>query len=125
MLTLTLKTKFTLMSCVTILVISFAGYRSYHALSAMEQQKETYVRSSELLTNHMDGDMMHDAMRGDVYRSFFALSNGSMDDIDNAAKQLAEHSDRFAQDIERNLANPTIDAALVSDLKGTQRELAD
>lgn len=120
---LTLKTKFTLMSCVTILVISFAGYRSYHALTAMEAQKERLGQSAELLVNHMDGDMMHDAMRGDVYRAFFGLSNGSMQDIDDAAKQLTEHADRFAADIERNLDNPTVDAALVADLKDTQREL--
>lgn len=121
---LTLKAKFTLMSCVTILVISFAGYRSYQALSAMEQQKERLNQSAELMVNHLDGDMMHDAMRGDVYRAFFGLSNGSMEAIDRAAKQMVEHADRFAADIEKNLASPVIDASLVAALKDTQRELS-
>lgn len=125
MMTMTLKGKFTVMSCLIILVISFAGYRSYHAFKSMEELKVSLEASRELLTNHMDGDMMHDAMRGDVYRAFFGLSNGSMEDIDAAAKQMAEHAERFAQDIKNNLENRNVGAGLMSDLKDTQIALGE
>ena len=125
MMHLSLKAKFTLMSVATIAVIAFAGWRSYAALTTIESEKNTIARGGDIMMRHLQGDMLHDAMRGDVYRAAFALAHGSMEDIDTAAKDFNAHGDAFARHIDDNLRAARSDAPLVSDLKDVEKALGD
>jgi methyl-accepting chemotaxis protein len=68
----------------------------------LTQGLQTALRSSQVLRNHMQADMMHDALRADVLSAMLATNpaNGvAMSDVD---KDLKEHSDDFKDAIEKN-----------------------
>ena len=71
--------------------------------------------SSSVLRNHMQADMMHDALRSDVFGAMLAKDPANGVDIDAVTADLAEHREIFEQAIAENNAlatDPEIQAAL-------------
>ncbi|MBL8877670.1 MAG: hypothetical protein JNG88_01005 [Phycisphaerales bacterium] len=59
------------------------------------------VLAASAIRNHLEGDMMHDALRGDVFAALFAKSP---DETAAARTDVAEHSARFQEYIRENQA---------------------
>jgi methyl-accepting chemotaxis protein len=71
--------------------------------------------SAAVLRNHMEADMMHDALRADVLSSQLAGDASSGISIDDVRKDLAEHTKLFRQSLADNDAlatDPSSRAAL-------------
>ena len=71
--------------------------------------------SSSVLRNHMQADMMHDALRSDVFGAMLAKDPANGVDIDAVTADLAEHREIFETAIAENNAlatDPEIQAAL-------------
>ncbi|WAC59453.1 HAMP domain-containing methyl-accepting chemotaxis protein [Brevundimonas sp. SL130] len=71
--------------------------------------------SSAILRNHMQADMMHDALRSDVFGAMLAPNPANGVSIEAVKADLAEHRDSFEQSLTENRAlatDPEMQAAL-------------
>lgn len=69
--------------------------------------------SASVLSTHQDADMMHDALRGDVLT---LLRAGTAAEHETAMAALAEHTEQFRADLQRNgeqVTDPQVTDALV------------
>lgn len=88
---------------VTIFVIAggAAGVGMWSA-STLTRNAESVTRSAQVLRNHMQADMMHDALRADVLASLLASNPAAGIVFDNVKADLSEHIASFREMIAAN-----------------------
>lgn len=101
---LSLKTKFAIISLASIVIMVFSAYQGYAMLSAMADQATRAQIASTLMRQHMDGDMMHDAIRGDVLKATLGLRSNNLKMIEEAKSEAREHGARFMDNLKKNMA---------------------
>jgi methyl-accepting chemotaxis protein len=110
---LTIRRKFFgfggLMAAVALVI----GAMGYWGISRQSAALDGVATTSLALRNHLESDMMHDALRGDVLSALRAARDGNTDDLAQAKADLAEHSRNFR---ERIAANKGL--ALSEDVRG-------
>ncbi len=62
------------------------------------------IQSGAVLRNHMGADQSHDALRADVYSALLAVDPAMQLSIDDAEKELKEHTEEFEKFIANNEA---------------------
>ncbi len=123
MIATSLKAKFTMMSLAAIVVIAFSGYRSFYAMEIMNQQKDKLAAQASIATAHVEGEMMIQAVRADVYQALFGLNNGSLDDVDQAGQQLKENIGKLNDALNKNSASDAASDALKAELSKLRSEV--
>ena len=99
-----IRKKFIIMSIIaTVISVGVGGVGKWSASFLMEKQQEQLLVSTAL-KDFMNGDMMHDAIRGDVLTALRASEAGDTAELSKAAGELKEHSSEFKATIERNKA---------------------
>jgi methyl-accepting chemotaxis protein len=103
-------------ACIGLMILFAAsvGAGIWVAVDLAGQLRETSL-SSKILQTHQQADMDHDALRGDVLLAFQTQTPGSVTNIADVRKDLAEHVADFNSAIEANqklVKNPEIRAAL-------------
>jgi methyl-accepting chemotaxis protein len=88
-----------------VLMVAFAAIVNWQ-FSGINANKKTIVLMSEALRDHMHGDMMHDALRGDVLAAIHAAANKNPAGVTSAAKEAAEHADEFRASVKANHDRP-------------------
>jgi methyl-accepting chemotaxis protein len=83
---------------------------------------EAVTQSSQVLRNHMQADMMHDALRADVLASLLAANPASGIKMDAVKADLAEHENSFREMIAANKTLAT-DTATQQVLAGVEPPL--
>jgi methyl-accepting chemotaxis protein len=86
----------------SLVVVAFA-FISYQALDELQNSNEQLQRNAQIVQRHMHGDMMHDAIRGDLLAARIAKAAQDTAGNEEARKDFAEHSAAFRQDIDANL----------------------
>ena len=97
------------------LVALLVGAAGYWGIVRLENETARLVMTSSALRNHMEADMMHDALRSDVLAALLAKD---LSDAERAqvTADLQEHADRFRRVLLENESVPLGDetrAALV------------
>ncbi len=59
-------------------------------------------KNAAALHNHTEGDMMHDALRGDLQRALWVSAEKKLDEFDDVRKDVAEHGKKFRETVEKN-----------------------
>jgi methyl-accepting chemotaxis protein len=99
---MSIRTQLVLLAVTGILLLLIVGSFSIYA----KRQADVALAASSILTttlrNHGEADMMHDALRGDVYEAVLAGLRGDAAHIDAARKEFAEHAANFVARIEAN-----------------------
>ena len=101
---MTIKAQFTIFSIFQILVIAAAAAINFFTLTHLIGQAEQAQTASILLRRHLDGDMMHDAIRADVLQATLGLKSGNSKMIEEAGKEAAIHGERFLGNLRGNLS---------------------
>ncbi|WOB28374.1 MULTISPECIES: methyl-accepting chemotaxis protein [Xanthomonas] len=102
-----------LVAALALLTLGGVGYSGQRGLlEAIAAQ----VISSDALRNHMQADMMHDALRGDVTAGLLAASRQDDAGIAAARASLGEHAGEFRDAVQANRKLP-LDPALRSELE--------
>jgi len=102
-----------LVAVLALLALGGVGYSAQRGLlNAVAEQ----VTSSDALRNHMQADMMHDALRGDVTTALLAASRQDAAGIKDAHVSLDEHAEEFRQALADNRKLP-LDPALRAELE--------
>ncbi len=104
---MSLKTKFFLISMTAIVIIGFSAVENFIAFNALQKNAHEAELASIVMRNHMDGDMMHDVIRGDVMKAFLGLTKGEKGKITEAKAEVEEHAARFKKNVSENLSLET------------------
>jgi methyl-accepting chemotaxis protein len=75
------------------------GLTGLRAVQDMESALAEVRSSGQALRAHMQGDMMHDALRSDVLASLLAADKGEIDKRDGIAADIKEHAGIFREAI--------------------------
>lgn len=89
------------LSLLAILIVGGMGWLAHRGLSNIGGDLQDVTIAGQALHNHREGDMMHDAIRGDV---FSALSEESNPNANN--QQLQAHVERFRNAVKQNKSLP-------------------
>jgi methyl-accepting chemotaxis protein len=87
-----------LMAAVALII----GAIGYWGISRQNSELEGVVVTSLALRNHLESDMMHDALRSDVLTALRAARDANKDDMAQAKADLADHSQNFRERIAGN-----------------------
>nr|WP_264082389.1 methyl-accepting chemotaxis protein [Pseudomonas ekonensis] len=99
-------------SLVTALIVSLVSYVGNGRMSAAFDDSAV---SMSALRNHLEADMMHDALRADVFSAMLTGLGKSTSTADEVRQSVNEHAAHFREVLGENLklpVNPTIRAAL-------------
>lgn len=87
-------------------VISMAlGWLCHRVVSGMGPMYSKMATNTAALRNHLEGDMMHDALRGDVIALLYRAideNNSQFGSVKEIKNELKEHSDYFERVIAEN-----------------------
>ncbi len=84
----------------------------HYSLGQISEATTAMTTTSSSLRNHLEGDMMHDAINGDVLAAQLAKTD---EEIDQVKKDLAEHAEWFRKCLNENATlelPPEVTAAL-------------
>src|SRR6476620_9568606 len=100
-----------LAALVGLMLTLMLGLSAWNGMSSADAGLRDVVVTGRILRNHMEGDMMHDALRADVFSALVAET-----DADKRAAQVnvAEHARHFRNVIDANsrIASPELKAAM-------------
>jgi len=100
--TLTLKQKLIILASLTAIFAGVIGATGYWGISRLSQGITDLLVANSALRNHLEGDMMHDALRGDVLAAFVAGDRANQAEKDGVRKDLKEHANRFRSLLSEN-----------------------
>ncbi len=112
----------TAVAAIAVLVLS-AGGASIWSSRQQSAALELMNKSSALLRNHMEADMMHDAIRADVLSVLVATSGGAVN-LDDTRKDFAEHSKILSDNIANDIAYEESDT-VTAEASKIQGEVSD
>jgi len=104
--TLTIKTRLFALTSLTLTMMLVLGATSYRSLNSTGSGMSELLGSSDILRNHMEADMMHDALRADVLAALLAESEADLREV-NASSM--EHIGHFRQMIKENQLKSSTD----------------
>ncbi len=102
--TYSFNTKITCTLALNIMMMVASVGVAYWGISSLIHAQQETLLGGEILNNHLQSDMMHDALRGDVLSILFATSDSKVDlgNADDLLNDLKEHSDSFRSHIKAN-----------------------
>lgn len=104
-----IQSKFLVISIVSaLLVIGLVVVQRWQSI-VIKEKTAALSATPAIIQRHMEGDMMHDAMRNDVLGAILANSQGNKDGILKARVDLKLHYEKFFQNIADNKAEPRAD----------------
>ncbi|MFN7901979.1 MAG: methyl-accepting chemotaxis protein [Holosporales bacterium] len=104
-----IQSKFLVISIVSaLLVIGLVVAQRWQSI-VIKEKTSALSATPTIIQRHMEGDMMHDAMRNDVLGAILANSQGNKDGILKARVDLKLHYEKFFQNIADNKAEPRAD----------------
>lgn len=97
---MTLKTKFVALGIILISIVSMAGFLNYKVNTVTQQQAIAVA----LIQKHMNADMMHDGIRGNVYSLLVAQQNHDEGLLKESHETIQSMSEEFSQIVTENAA---------------------
>lgn len=110
-----IKTKFILLSVILFIISGIAGGLNYMN-SRIASDQYTVMTVNQ---RHMDADMKHDGMRGNVYSALIGSKNGDAELLKASQEEVAVMSEEFAKNVADNQA-----ADIPADIKAQFAKIA-
>ncbi|MEJ2794004.1 methyl-accepting chemotaxis protein [Iodobacter sp. LRB] len=94
---MSLKFRLFLMGLSGVAAVLIMGFIGLSGQNSSRDSVNDLLGGQSIMRNHMEADMMHDAIRGDVLSAILAIKNNDMKEVDSAEKDLAEHGNHFKE----------------------------
>lgn len=114
-----LKFKFILLGGTLIAIVAANEWLNFQNARFSSQQKN----SVQLVQRHMDADMKHDGIRGNVYSTLVALKIGDQHLLNSSREEVKNMSEEFARNVEEN-SKADIPDAIKQQLRKIQQSVA-
>lgn len=111
----TIRTKMMLVSMAMFVLAGGAAGAGLWSATTLTENVSSVARVADILRNHMQADMMHDALRADVLSAMLAQDPAADIDIKNVNADLTEHISSFRSSLAANkelATEPSIDVVL-------------
>ncbi|MEQ1821758.1 MAG: methyl-accepting chemotaxis protein [Fimbriimonadaceae bacterium] len=102
---LSIKQQLAYLIVATVAISAIIGVFQFRSSKAVATGLDDSIVQSQLLRNHLEADMMHDALRADVISALYDASIGGADRGDNEGS-LKEHTEHFREMIKENDSLP-------------------
>jgi methyl-accepting chemotaxis protein len=89
------------------LIVALVGIWGEHQL---ERAHAEQIIINTALKNHLEGDMMHDAIRADVLKVILSVTTNNKEGIAEARDELNQHANRFTESLQHNSELPLNDS---------------
>ncbi|MEY2907823.1 MAG: hypothetical protein RLZZ602_346 [Pseudomonadota bacterium] len=99
----TIGIKLGLLVGAAIIAIAIIGIAALVSIRSLSGSTADVALTAQLVRNHMQGDMMHDALRGDVLATLLARQENDSAAIERISQDLEEHVDSFQTAMSDNL----------------------
>ncbi|MDX1974151.1 MAG: methyl-accepting chemotaxis protein [Rickettsiales bacterium] len=99
-----IQTKNIIICVLSITSIAFTAVVNHHAAAEAEHLTEKQANLTKIIQRHMNGDMMHDAIRADVLLATSHIRSGNKQSTAETMKEFKEHIATFNEVISKNLA---------------------
>lgn len=102
------------LSSLSVLVMLAVGWMGYYSTSQLNTKMDEILTMNMALRNHMQADMMHDALRADALRALYSAQHRPEDKAE-IESDLARHSSEFREMLEANeklVLHPAVKEAL-------------
>ncbi len=93
-----LQVKFVILGVALVALVALCELLHYQS-SALASQEHISV---EVIQRHMDADMKHDGMRGNVYSAMVALKTGDAELLKASREEVKTMAEEFAKEVEEN-----------------------
>ncbi len=97
-----IRRKFIAYGALMMAIALLIGGIGFWGILRQTRELEGVVVTSLALRNHMEGDMMHDALRADVLNALHAAAVGRVDDFAAIKTDIADHAQNFREHIDAN-----------------------
>lgn len=99
---MSIRQKFIAFGGLVAVIALTIGAIGYWGINRQTRELEGVVVTSLALRNHMEGDMMHDALRADVLNALHAAAIHKMDEFTAIKTDVADHAQNFRERIDAN-----------------------
>ena len=99
------RTQFLLLSCGSAVLAAIIGVVAWNGTRTMSAAQDEIVLNLQAVQNHMEADMMHDALRADVLDALYSARKNAGNSAEVLAS-LTEHSTKFTENMDKNDALP-------------------
>ena len=99
---MSIRQKFIAFGGLVAVIALTIGAIGYWGINRQTRELEGVVVTSLALRNHMEGDMMHDALRADVLAALHAAAIGKTDEFAAVSADVADHAQNFRERIAAN-----------------------
>lgn len=99
--TLSLKKKFVILGIVLVSIAIATEFLNYKTTAIAQSQQV----ATEVIQRHMDADMKHDGIRGNVYSALVAAKTGDAELLKSSQEEVKSMSEEFAEDVDKNIAS--------------------
>ncbi|MDB5422341.1 MAG: methyl-accepting chemotaxis sensory transducer, partial [Brevundimonas sp.] len=103
----TIRSKVKLAGLVMVILCALGSGSGLLIAESLSGSMADSARIAEVMRNHMQADMMHDALRSDVLAAMLAAQNGEADATTGIRADVTEHTATFRAAIEQNNALAT------------------
>ena len=94
--TLSLKSKFVFLGLLAATATITAAVENYITDKASEAFSDQEQLATEVIQRHMNGDMMHDGIRGNVYSALYGAKIGESDMVVESQSTIQTMVEEFA-----------------------------
>ncbi|MBU6320720.1 MAG: methyl-accepting chemotaxis protein [Alphaproteobacteria bacterium] len=95
-----------LAGAVSIAAAVIAGGTGLVGMNLAGNSTDRVTMIAESIRHHMEGDMMHDALRGDVLLALKASAAGDAAELDAVTQEVADHANSFREAVAANEGLP-------------------
>lgn len=100
---LSIKKKLIFISALTLMVACSSAYISKSSFGQLIAESSELLIINNALRNHMESDMMHDAIRADMVSVMYALETQDHAALEDLGKDVKEHTDHIEEMVSANL----------------------
>lgn len=100
----TIKTKFIIGAVFVAVTVISLGIGANYTAQKLEDGLAVSQIIAQARVNHMQGDMMHDALRGDLFAALAAAQEGDQAAMTTAATETDNHAKEFLDAVQSNKA---------------------
>ena len=107
----------------TLISLGVNGFALWVQQRMSDQIGSQYL-ALQAVRNHLEGDMMHDALRADVFGALLSASDPAVAKPEDVKADLAEHLGNFQDAVEANRALP-LPEVITADLSSVDQPLSE
>lgn len=117
-----IRTKLLLSGLASLAITIAIGMTGFLGVDRVDVAMDEIVVNSTGLKNHLTADMMHDALRSDVYAALVAAQSGNMEMKSSIEEELREHARIFEDSLASNEAL-TLSTEIKSEIRSARGPL--